>query len=188
MFRNRFTLYRLRHVMLADTGGEGGSGNHAGQQTGDGKPDGDGDDRSKEFSHALAKRAAEIEAKYSDYEELKAKAAKYDERESESKSDMDKLNERLTAIEKERDELKAAETRRTLVDKVAKDAGIPADAVAMLSGDDEATLKEHADALAKLIQTSKPKRRGAPPAARNTEPPHDGDMSAMDLLRGAYSD
>lgn len=49
-------------------------------------------ERSKDFSRALAKRVAEIEARYSDYEELKAKAAKYDECENESKSDMSKLN------------------------------------------------------------------------------------------------
>ena len=109
MFRNRFMLYRHRHLMFIDSGEQsGGSGEPSAEPE---KPTGetDGEDRSKDFSRALAKRVAEIEAKYSDYEELKAKAAKYDERESESKSDMDKLNERLAAIEKERDELKASE-------------------------------------------------------------------------------
>ena len=171
MFRNRFMLYRHRHLMFIDSGEQsGGSGEPSAEPE---KPTGetDGEDRSKDFSRALAKRVAEIEAKYSDYEELKAKAAKYDERESESKSDMDKLNERLAAIEKERDELKASEEHRTLVDKVAKETGLPAEVVAMLSGDDESALKEHAGKLGELMSSKQPKpRHGSPRTAQPGAP------------------
>lgn len=189
MFRNRFMLYRHRHLMFIDSGEQsGGSGEPSAEPE---KPTGktDGEDRSKDFSRALAKRVAEIEAKYSDYEELKAKAAKYDERESESKSDMDKLNERLAAIEKERDELKASEEHRTLVDKVAKETGLPAEVVAMLSGDDESALKEHAGKLGELMSSKQPKPRHGSPRTAQAGGRRAGDNpTAMDLLRDAYSD
>lgn len=189
MFRNRLSY--LHRVMTIDAGADtGGSDTETGDTAGAGDKDGhEQSDRSKDFSRALAKRAAEIEAKYSDYEELKAKAAKYDERESESKSDMDKLNERLAAIEKERDELKASEERRSLVDKVAKETGLPADVVSMLAGDDESSLKEHAGRLNELMTAKQGKpRHGSPKSAQPDGRREVDGLTAMDLLRDAYSE
>lgn len=112
--------------------GEGGSSDTAPkdppQQEPNGEHNGDGADASKEFSHALAKRVAEIEKKYEaklkDYEQLKEKAAAYDEQQESGKSDMDKLNERIAAIEAERDKLAAEKQRHELVSRVAKETGM----------------------------------------------------------------
>ena len=102
---------------------------------------------------------------------------------------MDKLNERLAAIEKERDELKASEEHRTLVDKVAKETGLPAEVVAMLSGDDESALKEHAGKLGELMSSKQPKPRHGSPRTAQAGGRRAGDNpTAMDLLRDAYSD
>lgn len=147
-------------------------------------------DTSKEFSHALAKRVAEIEQKYEaklkDYEQLKQKAAAYDEQQETGKSDMDKLNERLAAIEAERDRLAAEKQRHDLISRVAKETGMPAEVLAMLSADDEESLKSSAEALKE--QFGKPTgRRGAPPAGHaHGHAPRD-DRHGMDLLRDAYA-
>lgn len=188
MFTNRFNAMRLRHAMLIEA--------PASDVTGSQKPAGDKqetegapNDTSKEFSHALSKRAAEIEAKYADYDELKAKAEKYDAGQNESKSDMEKLTARLDVIEKERDQLKAGQRRRELTDAIAKETGLDASVVSMLAGTDEKTIKEHAEALAKLMEDKKPKPKGTVRAISSDShrPPEKG-ASAMDLLRDAYSE
>jgi chromosome segregation ATPase len=187
--KNRYRIVRMRHIMTIES-----ASTQTGSTTEDAQDekahDDDKHDQSKDFSRALAKRAAEIEAKYSDYEELKSKAAKFDERESESKTDIDKLNERLATIEKERDELKASQEHRSLVDQVAKDTGLPPDIVSMLTGGDTETLKTNAESLKQLMEKqSNGKHQGAPNAAH-----HEGsrtpsnDMSPMDMLRDAYSE
>ncbi|OXN01650.1 capsid assembly scaffolding protein Gp46 family protein [Bifidobacterium vansinderenii] len=183
---NKFLQYRLRRLRLADTGGDEGSGSEQSHDAG--ALNEHKDDQSKDFSRALAKRAAEIEAKYSDYEELKAKAAKYDAQESESKSDLDRLGERLAAIEKERDELKAADAHRTLVTKIAADTGLPTDMVALLSGDDENTLAEQAKKLSSLMEKTTTRQRGPKAASQNGKRPPEDAKSAMDMLRAAYAD
>ena len=173
--------------------GEGGSSDTAPkdppQQEPNGEHNGDSTDASKEFSHALAKRVAEIEKKYEaklkDYEQLKEKAAAYDEQQESGKSDMDKLNERIAAIEAERDKLAAEKQRHELVSRVAKETGMPADALAMLSADDEEGLKSAAETLKE--QFGKTGRRGAPPAGHTDGRMPKDDRHGMDLLRDAYN-
>lgn len=173
--------------------GEGGSSDTAPkdppQQEPNGEHNGDSTDASKEFSHALAKRVAEIEQKYEaklkDYEQLKKKADAYDEQQESGKSDMDRLNERLAAIEAERDKLAAEKQRHELVSRVAKETGLPSDVLAMLSADDEESLKSAAETLKE--QFGKTGRRGAPPAGHSDGRTPKDDRHGMDLLRDAYS-
>lgn len=159
--------------------GEGGSSDTTPtdppQQEPNGEHNGDGADASKEFSHALAKRVAEIEKKYEaklkDYEQLKEKAAAYDER--------------IAAIEAERDKLAAEKQRHELVSRVAKETGISSDVLAMLSADDEEGLKAAAETLKE--QFGKTGRRGAPPAGHTDGRMPKDDRHGMDLLRDAYN-
>ena len=146
-------------------------------------------DASKEFSHALAKRVAEIERKYEaklkDYEQLKQKAAAYDEQQEAASSDMDRLNERLAAIEAERDKLASEKQRHELVSRVAKETGMPSEVLAMLSADDEESLKSAAETLKE--QLSKTGRRGAPSAGHSHGRATVDDRHGIDLLRDAYT-
>jgi chromosome segregation ATPase len=185
MFTNRFNAMRLRHAMLIEAPAGEGSGS---QEPAGAKPESEDapKDTSKEFSHALSKRAAEIEAKYADYDDLKAKAEKYDKAQDESKSEAEKLREQLEASNKERDQLKADQTRRELTDAIAKETGLDASVVSMLDGSDEKTLKEHAAAIAKLMESNKPTGAARALPERSHRPPEKG-ASAMDMLRDAYS-
>lgn len=179
MFRNRFRMLALRLRTIdnppADNGGDGHE-----------------DDTSKEFSRALAKRAAEIEAKYHDYEELKAKAAKYDEAEEAAKSELERMREAKEKAEAERDRLKAEGERSRLVDSIAEETGLDRSVVAMLSGD-EKQLREHAEKLSAMVKDKSRqeredrRKRSLPP----TNPPAGGGderRSAKELLRDAYAD
>lgn len=182
-----------RPYRTIDSGSEGGSSDPEAKDPPQGDPNGgrgkDDQDTSKEFSHALAKRVAEIEKKYEaklkDYEQLKEKAAAYDEQQEAGKSDMDRLNERITAIEAERDKLAAEKQRHELVSRVAKETGMPADVLAMLSADDEEGLKAAAETLKE--QFGKTGRRGAPPAGHTDGRMPKDDRHGMDLLRDAYN-
>ena len=124
-------------------------------------------------------------AKLKDYEQLKEKAAAYDEQQESGKSDMDKLNERIAAIEAERDKLAAEKQRHELVSRVAKETGMPADVLAMLSADDEEGLKAAAETLKE--QFGKTGRRGAPPAGHTDGRMPKDERHGMDLLRDAYN-
>lgn len=143
-----------------------------------------GSDTSKDFSRALARRVAEIEAKYADYDQLKEKAAKFDEAQNESKSELDKLAERLNAIEQERDELQAKQAHAELVNTVAQETGVPVELVVMLSGD-EKSLKLNAE---KLAESLKKQSSMLPPAGnshrKNVE---DEELSPRQRLANAYS-
>ena len=180
---------------LTVTGGntDGGSSDHEPKEPPQQDPNGgsgkDDPDTSKEFSHALAKRVAEIERKYEaklkDYEQLKQKAAAYDEQQEAGSSDMDRLNERLAAIEAERDKLASEKQRHELVSRVAKETGMPSDVLAMLSADDEESLKSAAETLKE--QFGKTGRRGAPSAGHSDGHASRDDRHGMDLLRDAYT-
>lgn len=144
----------------------------------------------KDFSRALAKRAAEIEAKYADYEDLKAKAAQLDEIEEAKKSEMDKLREQAEQAARERDELKAARERDELAASIAKETRLDLETVGLLAGEGD-TLKANAERLKEIIgetsklQEPKPKLPPANPPATGTAGSH---MSPTQLLSSAYAD
>ena len=76
------------------------------------------------------------------------KAKAYDETASKSRT----LEERIAAIEAERDGLAGEKARSELVAKVAREFGISADLVSMLSGTDEQTLAAQARELAAIAK------------------------------------
>ena len=60
------------------------------------------------------------------------------------------IEERIAALEKENGDLKAASARAKLVDSVAKATGLDRAIVATLSGADEESLTEQAEAIAAI--------------------------------------
>lgn len=148
-------------------------------------------DESKEFSRALAKRAAEIEARYADYDEIKSKAAKLDEIEEAKKSEIDKLREQAEQAAKERDELKAAHERELLLGSIADDTGLSREVVALLAGEGDA-LKANAQKLQEAIGEITEKQQGTKPKLPPANPPTAGGdlcrMSPAQLLAAAYAD
>lgn len=80
--------------------------------------------------------------KYSDYDDLKTAAERAQELESEKQT----LAERVAEFE-------ATEQRRELISTVAKDTGVPADA---LRGDTKEELEAHAEVLKSLMKTTGP--------------------------------
>lgn len=189
--RNRMLLHRLRFIEGA--GGEGpgsGSPDPAGNGGNDnGEPDTPKpqppkppevekqDPQAKDFSRALAKRVAEIEAKYADYEELKAKAAKYDAGQNDAEA-------RLAELERRLDEADKAKARRSEVEKVAKETGLPVELAAMLDGDGD-NLAENAKIASAII--GKLKDPGA--IAPRVDPPAGGEqLTPRQLLQAAYAE
>ena len=148
-------------------------------------------DESKEFSRALAKRAAEIEAKYADYDEIKSKAAKLDEIEEVKKSEIDKLREQAEQAAKERDELKAAHERELLLGSIADDTGLSREVVALLAGEGD-SLKANAQKLQEAIGEITEKQQGTKHKLPPANPPTAGGdwvrMSPAQLLAAAYAD
>lgn len=64
--------------------------------------------------------------------------------------------------------------------RIAHEVGLPYDLANRLTGDDEKTLREDAETLAKLVNT-----KPAPPPLKNTEPTVDGkDAAYKSLLNG----
>lgn len=127
---------RMRPIMtiesIQDTGGSDEAADTSPEER---KDSVESENRSKDFSRALAKRKAELEAKYADYDELKKKAEAFDKQHESNQSDMDKLTERIAAIEAERDKLAAEKQRNELVASIAKEHDLSPEVVALLHGD-----------------------------------------------------
>ena len=88
------------------------------------------------------------------------------------------IEERIAALEKENGDLKAASARAKLVDSVAKATGLDRAIVATLSGADEESLTEQAEAIAAI---AKP-QGGAPLAPEAGKKPKPGKPSKKDIL------
>ena len=82
--------------------------------------------------------------KYADYDSLREKAQKYEEMEEANKSELEKAKERAQTLEAELNGLKKAESLRVLREKVANEAGIPAN---LLTAEDEESLTAQANAI-----------------------------------------
>ena len=133
------------------------------------------------------------EAQEKDYKALYEEAVKESRKwEKRSKDNLAQLNdlkdskgkpdptieERIAALEKENGDLKAASARAALVDSVAKATGLDRAIVATLSGADEESLTEQAEAIAAI---AKP-QGGAPlvPEAGKKQKP--GKPSKKEIL------
>lgn len=192
--RNRMLLHRLRFIEgVGGVGGEGsGSGSpdpagNGGNNNGEPAthkpqppkpPEGEKQDpQAKDFSRALAKRAAEIEAKYADYEELKAKAAKYDAGQNDAEA-------RLAELERRFDEADKAKARQSEVEKVAKETGLPVELAAMLDGDGD-QLAENAKTVNAIIGKLKDPGALAP---RVDQAGGGEQLTPRQLLQAAYAE
>ena len=88
------------------------------------------------------------------------------------------IEERIAALEKENGDLKAASARAKLVDSVAKATGLDRAIVATLSGADEESLTEQAEAIAAI---AKP-QGGAPHVPEAGQKQKPGKPSKKDIL------
>lgn len=88
------------------------------------------------------------------------------------------VEERLSALESENASLKADAARSALVDSVAKATGLDRSIVSALSGEDEESLTEQAQAIAAIARP----RGGAPAAPEAGNKPHPGKPSKKDVL------
>ena len=88
------------------------------------------------------------------------------------------VEERLSALESENAALKASAARSALVDSVAKATGLDRSIVAALSGEDEESLTEQAQAIAAIARP----RGGAPAALEAGNKPKPGKPSKKDVL------
>lgn len=100
----------------------------------------------EELDSIVQGRVSDERKKYSDYEALKEKAAKYDELEEKTKTDLQKAQDKAEKYEKELNALKRANSIKEAREKVASEAGIPAD---LLTGETEDECKAQAEALKK---------------------------------------
>ena len=107
-------------------------------------------------------------ANLKELDELKAAASKADPT----------VEERLSALESENAALKASAARSALVDSVAKATGLDRSIVAALSGEDEESLTEQAQAIAAIARP----KGGAPAALEAGNKPKPGKPSKKDVL------
>lgn len=107
-------------------------------------------------------------ANLKELDELKAAATKTDPT----------VEERLSALESENASLKASAARSALVDSVAKATGLDRSIVSALSGEDEESLTEQAQAIAAITRP----KGGAPAAPEAGNKPHPGKPSKKDVL------
>lgn len=102
----------------------------------------------EEVNGFFNKRYAEM---MSQLEQFKDKAAKYDELEEANKSELQKAMERAEKLENELNGMKQAESIRSIREEVAKATGVPA---SLLTGADEETCKQQAEAIMKFAKPS----------------------------------
>lgn len=107
-------------------------------------------------------------ANLKELDELKAAAPKTDPT----------VEERLSALESENASLKASAARSALVDSVAKATGLDRSIVSALSGEDEESLTEQAQAIAAIAWP----KGGAPAALEAGNKPRPGKPSKKDVL------
>lgn len=100
-----------------------------------------------EMDAIIADRLKRERTKYSDYEELKSKASKLDELEEANKSELQKATERANELESKLAGLEKQNEIRSIREKVAKESGIPASALSLLTGETEEACMEQAKAI-----------------------------------------
>lgn len=131
-----------------------------------------------EDEHKAAVEAA-IKARFPEHAELKAAAEKLKAIEAESMTAQQKAEaaaaEATARAEAAEAKAKAAELG-ALKTRIGAAKGLPAELIARLSGDDEASITADADALAALVKTATP-APGARPAG-NTDPDADDPFLA----------
>lgn len=108
----------------------------------------------QELDAIVADRLKRERAKYEGFEDFKAKAQKLDELEEANKSELDKAHERVSTLEAELNRLKKADEIRAIREKVAKEQGIPAESMSLLTGDTEEACLEQAKTILSIAVPS----------------------------------
>lgn len=101
----------------------------------------------QELDAIVADRLKRERAKYEGFEDFKAKAQRLDEIEEANKSELDKAHERVSTLEAELNGLKKQAEIRAIREKVAKESGIPAESMSLLTGETEEACLEQAKAI-----------------------------------------
>lgn len=109
----------------------------------------------EEVDAVISERLKRERAKYSDYDELKAKADKLNELEEANKSELQKATERATELENKLAGLEKANEIRSIREKVAKETGVPASAMSLLTGETEEACKEQAQVILGIAAPNK---------------------------------
>lgn len=101
----------------------------------------------QELDAIVADRLKRERAKYEGFEDFKAKAQKLDEIEEANKSELDKAHERVSTLEAELNKMKKDAEVRAIREKVAKEQGLPAESMSLLTGDTEEVCLEQAKTI-----------------------------------------
>lgn len=132
--------YPFDAQIFADGGGEGEVGDAGGA---------DGADAGRTFTQAelntiIQKRIAQVEGKYSDYNDLKDKALKYDAAEEAAKTDLQKAQDQAKSYKQKYEELVAQNAVRDIRVKVSTEMGVPVD---LLTASTEEDCKKQAASI-----------------------------------------
>ncbi len=109
------------------------------------EPQGERTFTQSELNAIVTDRLSRAQEKYKDYEALKEKAAQFDAAQEAGKTELQKANEKAEALQKQVEAFTKAEALRGIREKVSKETGVPA---SLLFGEDEATCKAQAEAIA----------------------------------------
>ena len=127
----------------------------------------------EEFDRAIGERLKrEKETFKKENDELKSKAAAYEKELGEIKSSMDEMAKKTATYDQTVAELTGKVSTyemASLKARIAHEKGLPYELAGRLTGEDEKTLRDDADALSKLVSTRIPT-----PPLRTTEPEGDG--------------
>lgn len=106
----------------------------------------------KELDAIVADRLKRERTKYEGFDELKAKAAKFDELEEASKTELQKVTERAEKLQSELDSIKKTQSLKELRERVAKEAGVPASSMSLITGETEEVCKEQAKTIMSMLE------------------------------------
>ncbi|MDO5500960.1 MAG: hypothetical protein Q4F67_14890 [Propionibacteriaceae bacterium] len=138
-----------------------------------------------DLDRIIADRISRERSKFADYEELKAKAAKFDEATEAAKTEAEKQAEALAAAQAKIAEYETREQIAAWKAEVAKDAGVPAEA---LAGTTREEIAAHAEVIKSLIPSGDAKKGAigpyVPPQGTGT-PPALNSSALEDSLRAA---
>ena len=102
-----------------------------------------------ELDTIVENRLSRERKKYEDYDSLKEKAGKYDQIQEAGKTELQKANERADSLQKQLDDMTKKDTVRQAREKVSKETNVPEN---LLTGEDEKTCKEQAEAILKFAK------------------------------------
>jgi hypothetical protein len=103
----------------------------------------------EEVNKFFDRRYAETMSRLKEYE---TKAKKFDEMEEANKSELQKATERAEKLQAELNSIKKSEEIRLIREKVAKEEGIPASSLSLITGETEEACREQAKLILNISQ------------------------------------